>query len=137
MTLIHMVIINEMFMMTQDQGHKIKGQCQICKFVKKLFQLYVINNWLNIDVIYTPDINWWDIDPRSRSQGQRSRSNMQCCKELVSTLYHESMIGYWWYLHTWLISIWSWSWPKVKITRSKVIHMMDIERHNQTCNMWQ
>ena len=33
---------------------------------------------------------------------------------------HEWMIGFWWYLHIWLVLMRCWSWPKVKVTRSKV-----------------
>jgi len=40
-------------------------------------------------------------------------------KNLALATYHEAMIWYWWYLHTWLISILWWSWPKVKVTSSK------------------
>ena len=35
-------------------------------------------------------------------------------------IYHVLMLWYWWYLHTWLISIRCWSWPKIKVTRSKI-----------------
>ena len=33
------------------------------------------------------------VDLRSKSQGQMSRSNMQFCKQLGSTINHEAMIG--------------------------------------------
>ena len=36
MMLIHMISIDNMLMLTQGQGHKVKGQGQICHFVKKL-----------------------------------------------------------------------------------------------------
>ena len=39
MTFTHMIDINEMLKLTKGHGHKIKGQGQICKFVKDLFQL--------------------------------------------------------------------------------------------------
>ena len=88
--------INKLSKLTPGQDHEIKGQGQICGFVKILFRLYVMNQWLDFDVTYTPDKYWCgaDIDSRSRSQGQRSRPNMHVCKELVSTIYHESMIGF-------------------------------------------
>ena len=34
--LIHMISIDKMLMLTQGQGHKVKGQGQICNFEKKL-----------------------------------------------------------------------------------------------------
>ena len=36
MMLIHMIDIDKMLMLTKGQGHKVKGQGQICDFVKKL-----------------------------------------------------------------------------------------------------
>ena len=39
----------------QSQGHKVKGRGQICKFVKTLFQLYNMNQLLDIDTINTYD----------------------------------------------------------------------------------
>ena len=39
-----MISIDKMLMMTQGQGHKVKGQGQICNFVKKnVFWLYIMN----------------------------------------------------------------------------------------------
>ena len=65
---------------------------------------------LNVDDTYTYGWYQWDVevDHRSRSQGQRSRSNRQFCDKLVSTRYYEPIIEYWWYLHIWLISIRCW-----------------------------
>ena len=40
--------------------------------------------------------------------------------ELFSPINHERMIGFWWYLDIWLIFTRQKSWPKVKVTRSKV-----------------
>ena len=47
---------------------------------------------------------WWDgkVDPRSRSQGQRSRSHMNLCKHLLSAINHNWMIVSWGYLDIWL-----------------------------------
>ena len=36
MILIHMTSIDKMLMLTEGQGQKVKGQGQICDFVKKL-----------------------------------------------------------------------------------------------------
>ena len=71
MILTQIIDTDKMLKLTQVQGHKIKGQGQICEFVKILFQLYVMNQWLDFDVTYTPDKYWCgaDIDSRSRSQG--------------------------------------------------------------------
>ena len=33
-----------------------------------------------------------EVDLNSRSQGQRSRSNMQVCKELASAMYYEKWL---------------------------------------------
>ena len=35
----HMIGIDEMLKLTKGQGHKVKGQGQICNYVKKLFML--------------------------------------------------------------------------------------------------
>ena len=55
-----------------------------------------MNKRLNTDDTYTNDWYYQDVevDPRSRSKGQNSKSNMQVCKKLVSTIYHEPMIEY-------------------------------------------
>ena len=71
---IHMISIVEMLKLTKGQGHKVKGQGQICDFVKKL----------------------------------------------VSTIYQEQMNESWSKSYIGLISMRCWSWPKVKVTRSKV-----------------
>jgi len=44
-----------------------------------------MNQWLDIDDIYTNGSYQWDVkvDPRSRSQNQRSWSNMQFCKKTL------------------------------------------------------
>ena len=36
MILTHMMDVNKMLMLTEGQGHKVKGQGQICDFAKKL-----------------------------------------------------------------------------------------------------
>ena len=102
---IHRISIVEMLKLTKGQGQKVKGQGQTYKFVKKLIWLYTMNQWLDMDDTCTYDWYQWDVkvDLRSRSQGQRSRSNMQFCENLVLTIYHEPIIRYRWYLHTWLI----------------------------------
>ena len=40
--------INETKKLTQGQGHKVKGQGQICSYTKKLFGLWIINGWLDL-----------------------------------------------------------------------------------------
>ena len=37
MKLTRMIDINEMLKLTQGQGHKVKGQGQICNYTKKIF----------------------------------------------------------------------------------------------------
>ena len=37
MMLKHMISIDKMLMLTQGQGHKVKGQGRICNFVKKTY----------------------------------------------------------------------------------------------------
>ena len=41
--LTHMIDIDETLKLTQGQGHKVKGQGQICDVVKHLFRLYIKN----------------------------------------------------------------------------------------------
>ena len=55
MILAHMIDIKEMLKLTLGQGHKVKGQGQICSFPKKLFQLYLMSQSLDIDDEYTHD----------------------------------------------------------------------------------
>ena len=64
-----MIDINKIFKLTLGQGHKVKGQGQICSFVKTLFWLYIMNQLLDIDHTYTYGKYKWDVevDPRSRS----------------------------------------------------------------------
>ena len=57
-----MISIDEILMLTQGQGHKVKGQGQICNFVKKnVFWLYIMNQWLHIDDTHTHDKYYWDV----------------------------------------------------------------------------
>ena len=56
--IIHRVDINDMLKLTYGQGHKVKGQGQICGFVKNLFRLYILNKWIDINDAYTHD-NYW------------------------------------------------------------------------------
>ena len=58
MILTHMIDINETLKLTQGQGHKVKGQGHICNFVKNLFWLYIMNQWLDINDAYTYDKYW-------------------------------------------------------------------------------
>ena len=55
MILAHMIDINKILKLTLGQGHKVKGQGQICSFVKTLFWLYIMNQLLDIDDTYTHD----------------------------------------------------------------------------------
>ena len=55
MILAHMIDINKILKLTLGQGHKVKGQGQICSFVKNLFWLYIMNQLLDIDDTYTHD----------------------------------------------------------------------------------
>ena len=45
---------------------------------------------------------------------------MHLFKNLISAINHEWMTISWWYLDIWLILVRRLSWPKVKVTRSKV-----------------
>ena len=89
-----MISIDEMLNLTQGQGHKVKGQGQIYNFVNKLVSTF--NQWLKINDTYTHDCYRWDIKVElwPKSQGQRSRSNIQFCKKnLVLTIYNKLNIG--------------------------------------------
>ena len=55
MILTHMNDVNKMLKLTLGQGHKVKGQGQLCSFVKTLLWLYVMNQLLDIDDTYTHD----------------------------------------------------------------------------------
>ena len=93
---------------------------QFCK--NKLFRLYSMNQWLDIDDTYK---HYWyqqevKIDLRSRSQGQRSTSYMQLYEKTVWAINQERMILYSSILKQVFIFMQKWSWLKVKVTRSKV-----------------
>ena len=47
-----MISIDEMLKFTKGQGHKVKGQDQMCKFVKNVFRPYSINQLFDIDHMY-------------------------------------------------------------------------------------
>ena len=56
MVLWHMIDIIELLKLTLSQGYKVKGQGQICNYLKKnLFWLYIMNQWSDIDDTYTHD----------------------------------------------------------------------------------
>ena len=55
MILTYITNIGKIFELTLGQGHKVKGQGQICSFVKTLFWLYIMNQLLDIDDTYTHD----------------------------------------------------------------------------------
>ena len=51
-----MISIDKMLKLYQGQGHKVKGEGQICSFLKKnLFRLYLMSQSLDIDDEYTHD----------------------------------------------------------------------------------
>ena len=53
MILTHNGNIDEMFELTLNQGHKVKGQAQINTYVKKLKNRYLIEIQIDDDDIYT------------------------------------------------------------------------------------
>jgi len=88
MILTHMIDTNKMLKLTIGQGRNVKGQGQICKFVKNFFRLYIMNQRLNTDYTYTHDRHYLDVevDLRSRSQDKRSRSKIQVKKNVLTVL---------------------------------------------------
>jgi len=59
-----------------------------------------MNKWFDIDKIYKQDKHYVEVDLRSMSEGQSSRSSMQICQKLFFTQYHERILIYWQYLWT-------------------------------------
>ena len=58
MMLIGMINIDKILKLTQGQGHKVKGQGQICKFVKNLFgYISWTNDWILMILAHMIDIN--------------------------------------------------------------------------------
>ena len=59
MTLIHIISIDKMFMLTQGQGHKVKGQGHICRYVKinNLGYKSRANDWIVIKLMHRVDID--------------------------------------------------------------------------------
>jgi len=61
MRLSDMIDFNEMLKLTEDQGHKIKGQGQVCKYD----YYYIMYQWLNINDIDTNDYyRYFEVDLR-------------------------------------------------------------------------
>ena len=80
-----MVNIDETLKLTQGQGHKVKGQGQICNNVKITCKIdKKINGQIDVDDTYTYCLYWLNVkvDLRLRSQGQRSRSNLRLRKKI-------------------------------------------------------
>jgi len=57
-----------------------------------------MNGWMDLNDTYIYYWHWWDVevDPRSRSWGQRSRSCRHLCEKIVLTITHERIDGSWW-----------------------------------------
>ena len=53
MILTHIAYIGQMFKLTSGQGHKIKGQVQICIDVKRLEKSVKIIGLIGVDDTYT------------------------------------------------------------------------------------
>ena len=80
-----------MLQLTQGQGHKVNGQGQICNFVKPLFWRYIMNQWLDLDVAYTPDEYWWnaEVDCLSPSHWYISHSKRQVVQHRQTARAHD------------------------------------------------
>ena len=117
-----MISIDKMLMLTQGQGHKVKGQGQICNFVKMCLG-YI--SWTN-DCTLMMHIHMISIDKMLKlyqGQGHKVKGQGQICSFLKKTclpINHERIVGSLWYLHIWMVLLRQKSWPKVKVTRSKV-----------------
>ena len=130
MILKHLVCMNKMLKLTKGQGHKVKGQGQIYIDVKDWFayKTRIMNGWFDIDGIYTYDWCWRDfqVDTRSRSRGQGSRSNWVVWKKrfcLKNTNGWFDLIEikiYDWYRYI------SWSKVKVKLNVKDNVDATDI-----------
>ena len=68
-----------------------------------MFQLYIMNQWLNLNVTYT----LVSIDRMLKlyqGQGHKVKGQGQICsflKNIVSAISHEPIIGHWWWVYTW------------------------------------
>ena len=49
MILTYIIGIDETLKFTQSQGHKVKGQSQICNYVKNILGYEITNGWLHHD----------------------------------------------------------------------------------------
>ena len=75
----------------------------------------------------------------TRGQGHKVKGQGHICiyAFFVSAINHELMNGSWWYLHIWLIMMRRLSWPKVKVTRSKVkVTYAVMQNSCFGCNSW-
>ena len=88
MILIHNISIINMLRLTLGQGHKVKGQGQLCKFVKTLFltvyhaPLVVYWCYYQTWLIIIRCWSWPKVRVTDHRQGHRSRSNIQFCKKM-------------------------------------------------------
>ena len=93
--LTHMINTDEKFELTKGQGHKFKVQGQICNYVKNLLNRYKVKGQIDDNDTYTycsfqSNVG---VDRRSRSQGQKSRSNLHLQKKVFSAIDHKRMDG--------------------------------------------
>ena len=128
-----------LILMRRKSWHKVKvtrSKVKVKHAVlrKNLFLVLIMNEWLDLDETCIYIRYWWDLKVDTRSRGQRSRSmsNIQLCDKIGLPIKHEREIRSWWNLYLWLILIRRKSWPKVKVTRSKVKVKHAVLRKNCT-----
>ena len=75
-----------------------QGQIQV-QIIIQSCNTIVSAIWSDLDHFVTCKFRWYQlkflVDPKLRSHGQRSKSNMQLCQKLVLSIYHEPIIGSW------------------------------------------
>ena len=71
------------------------------------FCLKIMNGWMDLDDTYIYHWYWSDVkvDPRSRSQGQRSRSYKHLCEKIVWAITLECLDWSWWNFLWWSVML--------------------------------
>ena len=94
-----------MLMLTQGQGHKVKGQGQICNFVKKTCFDYI--SWTNVWILLTHMITIDEMLKLNQGQGYKVNGQGKICN-FVNNLFQLCTTNQWLdiantYTHDWYL----------------------------------
>ena len=99
------------------QGQISRSNMRFCKKKTCFDNTSWTNDWILMILKHIIDNR--KILKFTQGQGHKVKAQGQICtfvEKNILTVYHEPMIGYWWYSHTWLITIKFWSLRKFEVT---------------------